>query len=179
MCECITDNVDWGDKGNKFYEFWKLEPCCGSPCNFLDGLICVLNFSFCGPCAWCCIYAAAMGDAPGPSNAPDALDAVQEGIPEQEGSSCTVINHCLVPCLLGFMWPCNLRYNTRRMIGKQVGGPLNGYLGDCFFECLLPCFSCCQVLRAHEKETAWWWKKVCGVKFFTSPLNIWNGGAPC
>lgn len=45
----------WGKGENNCWECWKCEPCCGDPCNFVDGLKCFLCWIL--PCCSLCTAA--------------------------------------------------------------------------------------------------------------------------
>merc|ERR1712137_524043 len=93
-------HCDWGDKGGnagKCWESWKCEPCCGEPCNPMDGIICFLCFAFCGLCSNAKLYAYSMDQ------------------------DCGLVNHCLYGCFCGLCMSTCLRGNLRTM--HDVGEP--------------------------------------------------------
>eukprot|EP00696_Hemimastix_kukwesjijk_P007983 gnl/Hemi2/20113_TR6669_c0_g1_i1.p1 gnl/Hemi2/20113_TR6669_c0_g1~~gnl/Hemi2/20113_TR6669_c0_g1_i1.p1 ORF type:complete len:149 (-),score=33.31 gnl/Hemi2/20113_TR6669_c0_g1_i1:114-560(-) len=124
MTDCI--HYDYGaGRGGKIWECWKLEPCCGSPCNFKDGCYCLLCWWICGIPSLGKLFAAGMGQE------------FHWG------------NHCLSAW---FLTPCVYlanRHNLRRKagIGGKTGCECCGDLLCCFF--CGPCV-CCQNLRASQ-----------------------------
>jgi Cys-rich protein (TIGR01571 family) len=115
------DQVDWGGKVGKFYECWKLEPCCGSPVNAKDAAICLGTWCCCGLCAQSKLYAASLGQ------------------------SCAIVPHTLLTCICPAISSCFTRYNLR----KKRGVPGN-LAGDCICALCCGCCSGCQLLRASE-----------------------------
>jgi len=125
-------DVDWKGKGGNAgicWECWKLEPCCGEPCNFMDGLRCVLCFWCCGPCSAGKLFAYTV---------------------EQE---CAVVNHCLYVCFCGCFASICLRHNLRLIHG--VGDPEN-WLGDIILAWVCGACAFCQELRSVDPST-WDW----------------------
>ena len=121
LCSCCHNNC---------------EPCCGEPCNFLEGCYCFLCWWCCGPCLTCKWWASQL-DQP-----------------------CALINHVLVGCCMmfcGFSWlfNCLVRYNGRMEAGvTENPDSIDKYLGDCFLPCCCltsPC-ALCQQLRAVPKS---------------------------
>ena len=109
------DQVDWGGKGGKIYEIWKLEPCCGSPCNPKDAVICMATWYCCGVCAQSKLFASSMG------------------------SPCGLLPHFLFACFCPFCTSWFTRYNMRKKNG--VAGNL---LGDCVCTYFCGCCAGCQ-----------------------------------
>ena len=117
------DQIDWGGRAGKFYEFWKVEPCCGSPLNAKDAIVCLGTWWCCPLCAQSKLYASSLND------------------------QCGIVPHALFTCLCS---PCSCwftRYNLRKKLG--VKGNL---LGDfvCVYCC--GCCSSLQHLRASAIE---------------------------
>eukprot|EP01115_Flamella_aegyptia_P010703 TRINITY_DN47_c0_g1_i1.p1 TRINITY_DN47_c0_g1~~TRINITY_DN47_c0_g1_i1.p1 ORF type:complete len:168 (-),score=22.12 TRINITY_DN47_c0_g1_i1:198-701(-) len=118
------------------------EPCCGSPCDVVDGLFCAVSGIF----FLCC-----MG--------PKCLSYTQN-------QDCHLVNHCLpfflvilsiIPGLFVipyFVFWTTFRVNLRKMhgIGEEGCG-----LCDCLTGCIIPgpCLAC-QELRSIPKE-GWDW----------------------
>eukprot|EP01065_Artemidia_motanka_P010465 TRINITY_DN1553_c2_g2_i15.p1 TRINITY_DN1553_c2_g2~~TRINITY_DN1553_c2_g2_i15.p1 ORF type:complete len:207 (+),score=59.88 TRINITY_DN1553_c2_g2_i15:414-1034(+) len=185
MADIITSQIDWN--GNKCYEFWKLDPCCGAP-DILNAAKCCVWWWFCGCFPSCQLW------------------GTQLGAPQ-----CSVVNHCfipwLVPCVLysiAWLLPAGLwmlpywaahvllaptlRYNIRQKKGIPAAGPCNGWLGDCichtcaFCLCFMPV---CQELRAVEVEEwdciSWFQGKP--PTLIDAPVTVENtwysGGVPC
>ena len=138
-------HIDWN--GNKCFECWKCEPCCGSPCNVGDGLRCCLCWWLCAPCSLAKLWAHSLGE------------------------ECAVINHC---CIAWFCAPCVVcctRSNLRRKAG--VGGKETA---ESVFDCLCgyfcsPC-TCCQMLRSVNKEDWDWTAAMSGLAGYKPPLNF-------
>lgn len=135
---------DWTEKNEAGGACWQCchnscEPCCGDPCNFLDGLYCCL-------CWWCC--------------SPCQLSKYWASQVEQP---CSCINHCIPVCLLlllaGIGFPCNVpmcifnmvvRYNSRLEAGVfDNPDSIDKHIGDFFLPCCCLTAPCqfCQQLR--------------------------------
>ena len=119
---------NWGARGGNLCDCCTCTPCCGTPCNFMDGLYCCALFSFCFPCVYAKMYASSL-DQP-----------------------CGIVNH-LLPYLLGLnclMAPL-LRTNVRNM--NNVGSPGFAISDAClpWCCCTAPCASC-QECRAVSKS---------------------------
>jgi Cys-rich protein (TIGR01571 family) len=116
------DQIDWGGKGGKTYEFWKLEPCCGSPCNPKDAIICLAQWYCCSLCSTAKMFASSLGE-----------------------SKCAIIPHFLFAWLCAPCTPWFTRYNLRKKHG--ITGNL---CGDAM--CIIFCGPCatCQALRASS-----------------------------
>ena len=82
------DQMDWGD--NKFYEIWKVSPCCGEP-DAQKALYCIGSWWCCGPCSFGKLFAASVGE------------------------DCAIVPHCL--CGMCPCGPILLRYNLRKKSG--------------------------------------------------------------
>ena len=56
--------TQWGKKENNCWECWKCEPCCGEPCNFMDGLKCFACWVLpcCALCTMSKFYATSVKD---------------------------------------------------------------------------------------------------------------------
>ena len=113
------DQVDWGEHGGKIYECWKCEPCCGSPCNAKDALICCCTWYWCGLCAGSKLYASSMDQ------------------------TCACVPHVLFTCFCGFCAGWFTRYNLRQK--HAIDGNL---LGDFICVLCCGCCAGCQHLRA-------------------------------
>jgi len=135
---------------NNCWDIQKCEPCCGEPCNFMDGLKCAVCW-LC-PCFSLCTLAKFFASS---------LD-----------EPCAWINHCLPFVLIilfnifcgwipgvGFVpamfMRTAIRHNSR--VRNKTGNPIH-YFGDCFMgNC--PCTGCCglcQELRSNTKDS-WDW----------------------
>ena len=125
FCAC-----DWKDKGGWFFEFWKLEPCCGKPANLGDAIHCVICFTCCGFCSCTKLYATSVDQ------------------------QCALVNHG-IPMLVARCALCCMRHNYRvkNGIGPQDMG---GWVGDIVFGWFLPCFMGCQILRGSESKAYDW-----------------------
>merc|ERR1712137_1300126 len=118
---CFIDWTGYNDPAGPCWNCFhnNCEPCCGEPCNPLDGLYCFLCFWCCGPCVMCKWWASQL-DQP-----------------------CALVNHVLpvfvamifgVTCLFGWL----LRYNGRMEAGvTENPDSIDKYLGDFFLSCLL------------------------------------------
>lgn len=121
------DQLDWGEKGGKLWEVWKCEPCCGSPCNPKDGVMCCVHFTCCAICTNSRLLATTV-------NQPWA---------------------CWPHCVS--YWCCQLcthsclRYNLRRSAG--VPGNI---CGDCICLCCCGACARCQELRSMP-ASMWTW----------------------
>ena len=118
---CGIDQLDWGGKGGKIYECWKLEPCCGSPCNPKDACICVLHWWLCGFCSEAKLFSSSLG------------------------APCAIVPQVLFTCFCGPLAFWFTRYNLRKKNG--VAGNL---LGDLFCICFLNLCSFLQHLRSVQ-----------------------------
>ena len=139
---CFHDWTGFSDAGgplcNCFHN--NCEPCCGEPCNVLDGLYCFTCMACCFPCVQVKWWAS------------------------QVDQPCALLNHVLpfvILQILGlntFVFCWLNRYNTR-MIAGVYEEPSDGFdkcIGDCFLG-WCPCTGCCaffQQLRA-EPKTEW------------------------
>eukprot|EP01095_Lingulamoeba_sp_RSL-Kostka_P005712 TRINITY_DN172_c0_g2_i2.p1 TRINITY_DN172_c0_g2~~TRINITY_DN172_c0_g2_i2.p1 ORF type:complete len:176 (-),score=19.09 TRINITY_DN172_c0_g2_i2:146-673(-) len=122
------------------------EPCCGEPCNFIDGLYCFLSFGFFIFCAGPKCYSYA------------------------QNQDCHFVNHCLpfflvlllfIPFVNFILYPIiyflfwtTFRSNLRKKHG--IGEPNCG-ICDCCTGCICtsPCMAC-QEIRSVPRE-AWDW----------------------
>jgi len=135
---CFIDWTGYNDPAGPCWNCFhnNCEPCCGEPCNPLDGLYCFLCFWCCGPCVMCKWWASQL-DQP-----------------------CALVNHVLpvflamffgVTCLFSWL----LRYNGRMEAGvTENPDSIDKYLGDFFLSCLpctAPCATC-QQCRAVPKS---------------------------
>ena len=125
---CGLDQIDWGGSAGKFYEVWKVSPCCGSPdANPKDAIMCCLCWSFCGQCSATKLFASSV-DQP-----------------------CSLIPHCLFVYFCGCISGPVLRYNLRKKAG--VTGNI---IGDCACVCCCGPCACCQELRSVQ-PSEWNW----------------------
>mmetsp|Transcript_26472 Transcript_26472/g.41211 ORF Transcript_26472/g.41211 Transcript_26472/m.41211 type:complete len:158 (-) Transcript_26472:427-900(-) len=131
-------SCEWPEPGGACWDILKWEPCCGDPCNPMDGAYCCFCWYCCGWCSFAKLYASAL---------------------DQE--ECALINHCLILC-------CNIcgifNIITRHLIRIKVGaGPedmdLMGWIGDCVMVWCCCCCAACQELRAVEIKDWDWWKQ--------------------
>jgi len=142
-------NMDWGDKGGKFFELWKLEPCCGKPCNVKDGAYCCLTWWCLGLCNVSKLYAASLDQ------------------------DCALINHLLPSWCCGYCVAIVLRRNIRKKYGIGQDDVMN-WIGDwaCFYCCGYCSFG--QILRAVEIKD-WDWisdVKAGGVRVKVDPFKM-------
>jgi len=117
------DQFDWGGKGGKIYEIWKCEPCCGSPCNPKDAIICMATWYCCGFCAQSKLFASSLG------------------------GECGCLPHVLFSF---FCSGCSFwftRYNLR-----QKNGIPGNLLGDCMCVYCCGCCAALQHLRASTVD---------------------------
>mmetsp|Transcript_9794 Transcript_9794/g.12073 ORF Transcript_9794/g.12073 Transcript_9794/m.12073 type:complete len:237 (-) Transcript_9794:74-784(-) len=115
ICEL---NCDWGNAGatgnaGACTDISKLEPCCGEPCNFKDGLYCCLCSACCGLCVQSKMLAYSV---------------------DQE---CFCVNHC-GPYLVVYLVALAIEV-TFYVVSAVLGIPLGsvGALGSCFLLALL------------------------------------------
>eukprot|EP01094_Clydonella_sp_ATCC50884_P030186 TRINITY_DN974_c0_g1_i1.p1 TRINITY_DN974_c0_g1~~TRINITY_DN974_c0_g1_i1.p1 ORF type:complete len:206 (+),score=12.20 TRINITY_DN974_c0_g1_i1:65-619(+) len=138
--EILECNFVMEDPAGACWECWKLEPCCGSPCNPMSGAYCFL----CWVCCGCCSYAKL--------------------IAHTQDQECGVVNHCL-PILgtmlpvVGWVWAFLMYGNVRHQARMAAGqGDAKAWIGDwivVLVPCTAPC-TLCQTLRTVEPE-AWDW----------------------
>lgn len=120
-----ADQIDWGEgKGDKLYECWKLEPCCGQPCNPMDAIYCLGTFYCCGICAMSNLAAKALGF-------------------DQWG----IWPHCLCFYCCPLCMSTATRYNLRRR--QNVPGNI---VGDFFISWCCSSCAMCQQLRSVPKS---------------------------
>jgi len=150
MAEMLA--TDWGGNAGQFYECWKMEPCCGQPCNPADGCRCFL-------CWFCPIV--------------NCLSAVKL-YAHSTDQDCACINHC-GPFLIDYLGipftSVTMRHNLRTKYG--AGPPpmdIGGLVGDvaCVF-CCGPC-TACQMLRSVDRD-AWDWHKELTTKGFKASVQ--------
>jgi len=172
LATCVDLNCDWGNAGwsgkaGACWDCFKLEPCCGEPCNAAAGCYCCLCWTFCSPCTFTKLLAYSM---------------------DQE---CFVVNHCGPVCIayciavvwaitistlsailqvplnslssVGYVGYCGLaailRHNLR--VKFKVGSG-NSWVGDWFMGCC-PCTAACngcQECRSVPVE-GWDWLADC------------------
>ena len=118
------DQIDWGGNAGKFFECWKVEPCCGSPVNGGDALTCCCNWCCLGHLSFAKLYATALG---------------------HEHPAC--IHHILMTVCCGF---CTA-VATHKMIRERLGRP-GHIVGDCVCVWCCGCCSFFRMLRASKKE---------------------------
>jgi Cys-rich protein (TIGR01571 family) len=121
------DQQDWGGNAGKFFECWKLEPCCGEPCNPRDGCLCCVHFTCCGICTNSRLLASKMNQT----------------------WSCWPHVLCFCCCQLCSM--SALRYNIRRSHG--VPGNI---CGDCICQCCCNLCATTQMIRSLPRSD-WQW----------------------
>ena len=140
FCGC-----DWSEYNEAGGPCWacchnNCEPCCGEPCNVLDGLYCCLCWSFCSSCQLAKMWAS------------------------QVDQPCAFVNHCLpilIILLLDSLVPVRIffnmliRYNSRLKAGVyDTPDPIDRFIGDCFLPCCCFTAPCAlgQELRTIPKE---------------------------
>merc|ERR1712000_30203 len=135
---------------NKLWDLQKCEPCCGEPCNFMDGLKCALCWIL--PCCSLCTLVKFFAST---------LD-----------QECLLLNHCgpyIVAILIGIFcgwipgtgslptWYLRtaVRHNAR--VRNKTGDPIH-YFGDCLVGNfpIIGCCALCQELRSMPKDS-WDW----------------------
>lgn len=134
----LDGQMDWGGKGGKCWEIWKVEPCCGAPPNPKDALYCLA--------CWCCLQQCTWSKAWAHSL----------------GQNCSVVNHCLIPwiisaCGCAFVIQVLFRANLRKANGIGAGGPADGLVGDCVCTWCCPWCAAAQQLRSMKREDWDWW----------------------
>ncbi|KAL7704509.1 transmembrane protein [Lotmaria passim] len=112
------DQVDWGGEAGKFYECWKINPCCGSPDT--KKMMCCF---FCWCCCSCC-----------------SLSKLFASSVDQE---CALVPHCLMACFLPCITSICVRTNLRNRLGVK-----GNMMGDCICVWCCGCCSQCQELRS-------------------------------
>jgi len=144
---------DWEGKAGACWECWKCEPCCGEPCNPMDGLYCCVCWYFCGCFTGCKLYAYSMDQ------------------------DCACVNHILpffVDYFTGIAFTSIImRHNLRVKYGRPPpAGDFTGIVGDCL--CIYCCGPCaaCQMCRSADKDS-WDFVKELGSKGFKVSI------APC
>ncbi|CAD2222898.1 hypothetical protein, conserved [Angomonas deanei] len=116
------DQIDWGGEAGKFYECWKLNPCCGTP-EPLKMITCFVCWTCCGCCSQSKLYASTVGQ------------------------ECAFIPHCLMAFFLPCITSLIIRTNIRNRLGVQ-----GNMVGDAVCCCCCGCCSICQELRAVPRE---------------------------
>lgn len=100
------DQIDWGGSAGKCYEFWRVEPCWGAPCNIKDTLMCLICWHFCLLCSYSKLYATSTGQM------------------------CAIVPHILCAWLLAPVAHLLTRYNLRKKAGARgniIGDFMCGY----------------------------------------------------
>lgn len=116
------DQIDWGGEAGKFYECWKLRPCCGAP-DVVGAVMCCACWYCCGPCSSCKLYASSLGEP------------------------CAIVPHCLMVCLVPCT-PCIIRYNLR----KRAGATGNFIGDCMCVLCCGPCACCQELRSVSAAE---------------------------
>jgi len=138
----------WNPEGeNDCWQCWKCEPCCGEPCNPVDGLRCAACWLL--PCF--------------------ALCTLSKFYATSQKQDCTLMGHVL-PYVVAFLCsafvpippfntvPCMLlrvatRHNYR---GQNGAGDPRFFFGDCLLATICAPCATCQELRSSPKES-WDW----------------------
>ena len=156
FCAC-----DWKDHGGWFFEFWKLEPCCGKPVNLGDAIHCVVCFTCCAFCSCTKLYASSLDQQCALINhgipmliAPCALCCMRHNFRYVPFTPFLRLLSCYISTHSRFIQPNSVRNG----IGPQDFG---GWVGDFVFGWFLPCFMGCQILRGSESK-AYDWLGQCG-----------------
>mgnify|MGYP001563728485 CR=1 FL=1 len=93
---CGIDQIEWpAGRGDKLYECWKCEPCCGRPCNAKDACYCLAIWYCCNIIPFAKMYGSSM-------NQP-----------------CACIPHLLCAYVCPQFTLCFMRYNIRKMNGVR------------------------------------------------------------
>jgi len=125
---------EWPGQSGACWECWKLEPCCGEPCNSKDGVHCFLCFAC--PIVGCF--------------------STGKLYSYSQNQEYQLVNHCLgmlIPIVSG----TSLRHNIR--VKNNIGKPAmdhEGILGDGIMMFFCGACSGCQILRSVSRET-WDW----------------------
>lgn len=112
------DQIDWGGEAGKFYECWKINPCCGAP-DVMQMLWCVVCWSCCNCCATSKMFASSVDQ------------------------DCFLVPHCVMACCLPCVTSVLIRANLRKRLGVQ-----GNIVGDFICTCCCGCCAQCQECRA-------------------------------
>eukprot|EP01104_Vermistella_antarctica_P004005 TRINITY_DN1441_c5_g1_i1.p1 TRINITY_DN1441_c5_g1~~TRINITY_DN1441_c5_g1_i1.p1 ORF type:complete len:175 (-),score=19.84 TRINITY_DN1441_c5_g1_i1:219-743(-) len=153
MAELLA--LSWGGSAGSCWEITKCEPCCGEPCNAMDGIKCLACFAFCGLCSVSQLFAYSVNQ------------------------ECAIVNHFLPMCIFGACVSPLMRHNLRTKSGAGLPpGDTSGIIGD--FIMTIFCGSCslCQMLRSVDRDAWDWLGKVQenGVKMMADDWVFINGG---
>mmetsp|Transcript_124464 Transcript_124464/g.175622 ORF Transcript_124464/g.175622 Transcript_124464/m.175622 type:complete len:204 (+) Transcript_124464:54-665(+) len=123
------------------------EPCCGEPCNFMDGLYCFCCFLCCYTCVKSKWWAS------------------------QVDQDCACVNHCLIICGLRMLAQCGsiymipwilfetfFRRNSRLKNNVGVADDPMNIFGDCFMSCCpctAPCTECQELRTVPVSDWDW------------------------
>eukprot|EP01101_Sappina_pedata_P007246 TRINITY_DN379_c0_g1_i1.p1 TRINITY_DN379_c0_g1~~TRINITY_DN379_c0_g1_i1.p1 ORF type:complete len:194 (-),score=62.60 TRINITY_DN379_c0_g1_i1:167-670(-) len=146
-------SMEWAGQPGACWEVWKLEPCCGEPCNPADGVRCFL--------CWCCPIVGLLSAAKLYSSTQD--------------QPCSIVNHCLpyfIPYVGGILAGVSTRHNTRVKNGFGLpAGDVSGMVGDGVLLCFCGPCTFGQLLRATKNEDWDWIKEVQekGISVFVDP----------
>mmetsp|Transcript_31710 Transcript_31710/g.79535 ORF Transcript_31710/g.79535 Transcript_31710/m.79535 type:complete len:168 (-) Transcript_31710:157-660(-) len=138
---------EWNGQAGQCWEFWKCEPCCGEPCNFLDGLICCL--------CWTCPIVSLL-----------SLCKLYAYSTDQQ---CGCVNHCcplFIPYVGPYVLYTSLRHNLRLKNGTK-----GNMCGDCLMVSLPIVSSCtlCHMLRSAPPDAWQWWNHTDECACFVDP----------
>eukprot|EP01101_Sappina_pedata_P007383 TRINITY_DN3889_c0_g2_i1.p2 TRINITY_DN3889_c0_g2~~TRINITY_DN3889_c0_g2_i1.p2 ORF type:complete len:158 (+),score=39.16 TRINITY_DN3889_c0_g2_i1:25-498(+) len=134
---------NWEGRAGACWECWKLEPCCGDPCNPLDGVRCYL--------CWVCPIV----------NCASSFKLYAHS----QDQDCAVVNHFLpfiIDCVTGLPFASTtMRHNLRTKFGRSPA-PMDpsGLVGDAVMMWCCGACSMCQMLRSVDKESWDWIKEV-------------------
>jgi len=145
--------LEWGGQAGACWEIWKCEPCCGEPCNPLDGVRCFL--------CWFCPIIGILSFA----------KLFSHGMSQD----CALVNHVLppfIPYVGGIVVGIAARHNIR--VKLNVGLPAwdtTGLVGDFLMMCFCGLCTFCQHLRAVKREDWDWIAELTdkGFKVFIDP----------
>jgi len=136
MAEILA--LEWGGNAGACWECWKLEPCCGEPCNPADGVRCFL--------CWFCPIVSFLSSA--------KLYAYSTN------QDCACVNHILpvfIPYVGGIVVSIAMRHNLRVKVGAGLPAKdTTGILGDLIMVCIFGYCVHCQNLRSVDRG-AWDW----------------------
>jgi len=145
--------MEWGGQAGACWECWKCEPCCGEPCNAVDGVRCAV--------CWLCPIVGILSGA-------KLLSFTQS-------QDCALVNHILpifIPYVGGIAVAMSIRHNLR--VKGNIGLPAwdtTGLIGDFLLVCFCGMCVFCQDLRDVKREDWDWIAELSnkGFKVFVDP----------
>jgi len=155
--------TSWGKAENKCWELWKCEPCCGEPCNLMDGLKCFACWVL--PCFSLCtlskFYASSVKD--------EECTILGHFVPYLVALACSMF----VPIPVFNSAPCLLlriatRHNFRQIDGT---GDARYMFGDALLGLFCSPCAMCQELRSAPVESWDWYAQYQEKSFPTGELS--------